>query len=117
MIQNSFDLGSKTEHLGTKNWVRARCHLWERIWGPSGAFWKPFWFPSGVGWFDWASYATSISLEMAGIMMKYMDNIDRDHSMTLDHFEFAFNYAAMTHASAEAVFELLDENKDGKLSG
>ena len=76
-----------------------------------------FWFPSGVGWFDWASYATSISLEMAGIMMKYMDNIDRDHSLTLDHFEFAFNYAAMTHASAEAIFELLDENKDGKLSG
>ena len=46
-----------------------------------------------------------------------MDNIDRDHSMTLDHFEFAFNYAAMTHASAEAVFDILDENKDGKLSG
>ena len=59
----------------------------------------------------------SISLEFAGIMMKYMDNIDRDHSMTLDHFEFAFNYAAMTHASAEAVFDILDENKDGKLSG
>jgi len=76
-----------------------------------------FWFPSGVGWFDWASYATSISLEMANIMMKYMDNIDRDHSMSLDHLEFAFNYAAMTHASAEAVFELLDENKDGKLTG
>ena len=54
---------------------------------------------------------------MAGIMMKYMDNIDRDHSMTLDHFEFAFNYAALTHASAEAVFDLLDENRDGKLSG
>ena len=54
---------------------------------------------------------------MAGIMMKYMDNIDRDHSMTLDHFEFAFNYAALTHASTEAVFELLDENRDGKLSG
>ena len=49
--------------------------------------------------------------------MKYMDNIDRDHSMSLDHLEFAFNYAAMTHASAEAVFELIDENKDGKLTG
>merc|ERR1712157_311288 len=36
---------------------------------------------------------------------------------SLDHLEFAFNYAAMTHASAEAVFELLDENKDGKLTG
>ena len=54
---------------------------------------------------------------MANIMMKYMDNIDRDHSMSLDHLEFAFNYAAMTHASAEAVFELIDENKDGKLTG
>ena len=54
---------------------------------------------------------------MANIMMKYMDNIDRDHSMSLDHLEFAFNYAAMTHASAEAVFELLDENKDEKLTG
>ena len=50
-------------------------------------------------------------------MMKYMDNIDRDHSMSLDQSEFAWHYAAMTHASAEAVFGLLDENKDGKLTG
>ena len=50
-------------------------------------------------------------------MMKYMDNIDRDHSMSLDHSEFAWHYAAMTHTSAEAVFELLDGNKDGKLTG
>ena len=49
--------------------------------------------------------------------MKYMDNIDRDHSMSLDQSEFAWHYAAMTHTSAEAVFELLDENKDGKLTG
>ena len=49
--------------------------------------------------------------------MKYMDNIDRDHSMSLDQSEFAWHYAAMTHASAEAVFGLLDENKDGKLTG
>merc|ERR1712122_475011 len=27
------------------------------------------------------------------------------------------HYAAMTHASAEAAFDLLDENKDGKLTG
>ena len=76
-----------------------------------------FWYPAQVGWFDWATYATSISLEMAGIMMKYMDNIDRDHSMSLDQSEFAWHYAAMTHASAEAAFDLLDENKDGKLTG
>ena len=50
-------------------------------------------------------------------MMKYMDNIDRDHSMSLDQSEFAWHYAAMTHTSAEAVFALLDENKDGKLTG
>ena len=50
-------------------------------------------------------------------MMKYMDNIDRDHSMSLDQSEFAWHYAAMTHASAEAAFDLLDENKDGKLTG
>ena len=49
--------------------------------------------------------------------MKYMDNIDRDHSMSLDQSEFAWHYAAMTHTSAEAVFALLDENKDGKLTG
>ena len=49
-------------------------------------------------------------------MMKYMDNIDRDHSMSLDHLEFAFNYAAMTHASTEAVFDLLDENNDDILT-
>ena len=76
-----------------------------------------FWYPSQVGWFDWATYATSISLEFAQIMMKYMDNIDRDHSMSLDQSEFAWHYAAMTHASAEAAFDLLDENKDGKLTG
>ena len=76
-----------------------------------------FWYPSQVGWFDWATYATSISLEFAQIMMKYMDNIDRDHSMSLDQSEFAWHYAAMTHTSAEAVFDLLDENKDGKLTG
>ena len=50
-------------------------------------------------------------------MMKYMENIDRDHSMSLDQSEFAWHYAAMTHASAEAAFDLLDENKDGKLTG
>jgi len=76
-----------------------------------------FWYPSQVGWFDWATYATSISLEMAQIMMKYMDNIDRDHSMSLDQSEFAWHYAALTHTSAEAAFGLLDENKDGKLTG
>jgi len=76
-----------------------------------------FWYPAQVGWFDWATYATSISLEMAGIMMKYMDNIDRDHSMSLDQSEFAWHYAALTHTSAEAAFDLLDENKDGKLTG
>ena len=76
-----------------------------------------FWYPAQVGWFDWATYATSISLEFSQIMMKYMDNIDRDHSMSLDQSEFAWHYAAMTHASAEAVFGLLDENKDGKLTG
>ena len=76
-----------------------------------------FWYPAQVGWFDWATYATSISLEFAQIMMKYMDNIDRDHSMSLDQSEFAWHYAAMTHASAEAAFDLLDENKDGKLTG
>ena len=76
-----------------------------------------FWYPAQVGWFDWATYATSISLEFAQIMMKYMENIDRDHSMSLDQSEFAWHYAAMTHASAEAVFALLDENKDGKLTG
>jgi len=76
-----------------------------------------FWYPSQVGWFDWVTYATSISLEMAGIMMKYMGNIDRDNSMSLDQSEFAWHYAAMTHTSAEAAFDLLDENKDGKLTG
>ena len=76
-----------------------------------------FWYPAQVGWFDWATYATSISLEFSQIMMKYMDNIDRDHSMSLDQSEFAWHYAAMTHTSAEAVFALLDENKDGKLTG
>ena len=76
-----------------------------------------FWYPAQVGWFDWATYATSISLEFSQIMMKYMDNIDRDHSMSLDQTEFAWHYAAMTHTSAEAVFALLDENKDGKLTG
>ena len=50
-------------------------------------------------------------------MMKYMDNIDRDHSMSLDQSEFAWHYAAMVHASAEAAFDLLDENTDGKLTG
>jgi hypothetical protein len=76
-----------------------------------------FWYPSQVGWFDWATYATSISLEFAQIMIKYVDSIDRDHSMTLDQSEFAWHYAAMTHASAEAAFDLLDKNKDGKLTG
>ena len=50
-------------------------------------------------------------------MMKYMDNIDRDHSMSLDQSEFAWHYAALTHTSAEAAFGLLDQNKDGKLTG
>ena len=49
--------------------------------------------------------------------MKYMDNIDRDHSMSLDQSEFAWHYAALTHTSAEAVFAIFDENKDGKLTG
>merc|ERR1712168_1100763 len=40
-----------------------------------------YWFPSSVGWFDWATYATTISLDMTTIMMKYMNNIDRDISM------------------------------------
>jgi len=62
-----------------------------------------FWYPSQVGWFDWATYATSISLEMAGIMMKYMGNIDRDNSMSLDQSEFAWHYAAMTHTSAKLL--------------
>merc|ERR1712109_298682 len=57
------------------------------------------------------------SLEMSQIMMKYMDNIDRDHSMSLDQSEFAWHYAALTHTSAEAAMDLLDENKDGKLTG
>ena len=56
MIQNRLDLGSKMEHFGTESWVRARCHLWERIWGPSGgvlgAIWGalggPFWGLLGV---------------------------------------------------------------------
>ncbi len=50
-------------------------------------------------------------------MIKYVDNIDRDHSMTLDQSEFAWHYAAMTHASAEAAFDLIDKNKDSKLTG
>ena len=50
-------------------------------------------------------------------MMKYMDNLDRDGSMTLDQSEFAWHYAAMTHTSMEAAFALLDENNDGKLTG
>jgi len=54
---------------------------------------------------------------MTGIMMKYMDNIDRDHSMSLDQSEFAWHYAALTHTSAEAVFAIFDENKDEKLTG
>jgi len=76
-----------------------------------------FWYPSQVGWFDWATYATSISLDFAQIMMKYMENLDRDGSMTLDQSEFAWHYAAMTHTSMEAAFALLDENNDGKLTG
>ena len=76
-----------------------------------------FWYPSQVGWFDWATYATSISLDFANIMMKYMENLDRDGSMSLDQSEFAWHYAAMTHTSMEAAFALLDENKDGKLTG
>ena len=76
-----------------------------------------FWYPSQVGWFDWATYATSISLDFAQIMMKYMENLDRDGSMTLDQSEFAWHYAAMTHTSMEAAFALLDEDKDEKLTG
>ena len=49
--------------------------------------------------------------------MKYMENLDRDGSMTLDQSEFAWHYAAMTHTSMEAAFALLDENNDGKLTG
>ena len=50
-------------------------------------------------------------------MIKYMENLDRDGSMTLDKSEFAWHYAAMTHTSVETVFALLDDNKDGKLTG
>ena len=50
-------------------------------------------------------------------MIKYMENLDRDGSMTLDKSEFAWHYAAMTHTSMEAAFALLDNNKDGKLTG
>ena len=46
-----------------------------------------------------------------------MENLDRDGSMTLDKSEFAWHYAAMTQTSVETVFALLDENKDGKLTG
>ena len=50
-------------------------------------------------------------------MMKYMENLDRDGSMSLDQSEMQWHYAAMTHTSMEAAFALLDENKDGKLTG
>ena len=50
-------------------------------------------------------------------MMKYMGTIDRDNSMSLDHSEFAYSYAAMTHTAAEAIFSVLDENSDGQLTG
>merc|ERR1719427_877334 len=49
--------------------------------------------------------------------MKYMNNIDRDSSMSLDQSEFAWNFAAMVHASAETVFKVFDTNKDEKLTG
>ena len=70
-----------------------------------------------MGWFEWATYATSMSLEITQIMMKYMGTIDRDNSMSLDHSEFAYSYAAMTHTAAEAIFSVLDENSDGQLTG
>jgi len=76
-----------------------------------------YWFPSSVGWFDWATYATTISLDMTTIMMKYMNHIDRDSSMSLDQSEFAWNFAAMVHSSAGAIFNVFDANKDGKLTG
>ena len=76
-----------------------------------------FWYPSQVGWFDWATYATSISLDMTTIMLKYMNNIDRDGSMSLDQSEFAWNFAALVHSSADAVFTVFDANNDGKLTG
>merc|ERR1712212_1402780 len=55
--------------------------------------------------------------DMTTIMMKYMNNIDRDSSMSLDQSEFAWNFAAMVHSSADAVFNVFDANKDGKLTG
>ena len=70
-----------------------------------------------MGWFEWATYATSMSLEITQIMMKYMGTIDVDNSMSLDHAEFAYSYAAMTHTAAEAIFSVLDENSDGQLTG
>ena len=76
-----------------------------------------YWFPSSVGWFDWATYATTISLDMTTIMMKYMNNIDRDSSMSLDQSEFAWNFAAMVHSSADGIFNVFDSNKDGQLTG
>ena len=76
-----------------------------------------FWYPAQMGWFEWATYATSMSLEITQIMMKYMGTIDRDNSMSLDHSEFAYSYAAMTHTAAEAIFSVLDENSDGQLTG
>jgi len=76
-----------------------------------------YWFPSSVGWFDWATYATTISLDMTTIMMKYMNNIDRDSSMSLDQSEFAWNFAAMVHSSADGIFNVFDANKDGQLTG
>ena len=76
-----------------------------------------FWYPAQVGWFDWATYATSISLDMTSIMMKYMSNIDRDSSMSLDQSEFAWNFAALVHSSADAVFAVFDANNDGQLTG
>ena len=54
---------------------------------------------------------------MTSIMMKYMGNIDRDGSMSLDQSEFAWNFAALVHSSADAVFNVFDANNDGSLTG